>query len=206
MIARRGFLFGLCILPLATSAIAVDEAFAGHTKRKLRKSAKKAVRKKKSFTAAAKWRPQSVAYNGGFKRGTIVIDTRARFLYLVEGKGRARRYGVGVGREALAWSGTARVGVKKEWPGWKPTDEMIAREPDKYLKYAEGMPGGPENPLGARALYLFQGRRDTFYRIHGTTQPWSIGTASSNGCIRMINNHIIDLYSRVPVGTRVVVI
>ncbi len=160
---------------------------------------------KKPFQVNPKYAPQRVFYSSKHKRGTIVIDTNKRFLYLVETPVSAIRYGVGVGREALAWSGTAVIGAKKEWPGWRPTDEMIEREPDKYAKYKGGMPGGPTNPLGARALYLFDRGYDTFYRIHGTTAPESIGTASSNGCIRMINEHVIDLYNRVPIGTTVVV-
>lgn len=153
-----------------------------------------------------KYTPQRVRYLSKHPRGTIVVDTKKRFLYLVEGPGIARRYGVGVGREALAWNGTAEVGAKKEWPSWTPTKEMIKREPGKYAKYADGMPGGPTNPLGARAIYLFDKGWDTFYRIHGTTQPQSIGQAVSNGCIRMVNDHVIDLYARVKIGAKVVVL
>jgi lipoprotein-anchoring transpeptidase ErfK/SrfK len=160
----------------------------------------------KPFVVDKKHVPQRVLYSSKYKKGTIVIDTAKRFLYLVESPISARRYGVGVGRDALAWSGTATIDVKKEWPGWRPTDEMIAREPGKYAKYRDGMPGGPTNPLGSRALYLFDKGYDTFYRIHGTTQPQTIGTAASNGCIRMINEHVEDLYNRVPIGTTVVVL
>lgn len=160
----------------------------------------------KGFQVAKKYQPQRVFYSSKYKKGTIVVDTRKRFLYLVESRVSARRYGVGVGRQALAWSGTATIDVKKEWPSWRPTDEMIAREPGKYAKYKNGMPGGPRNPLGSRALYLFDKGYDTFYRIHGTTNPKSIGTASSNGCIRMINAHVEDLYRRTPIGTKVVVL
>lgn len=160
----------------------------------------------KAFKVNPKYAPQLVVYPTRYRRGTIVIDTRKRFLYLIQTPMMARRYGVGVGRDALAWSGTAIIGAKKEWPGWRPTDEMIEREPHKYAKYRDGMPGGPNNPLGARALYLFDNGYDTFYRIHGTTNPESIGTASSNGCIRMVNEHVIDLYRRVPIGTTVVVL
>ncbi|MGB7286718.1 MAG: L,D-transpeptidase [Salaquimonas sp.] len=158
------------------------------------------------FVVDKKYRPQRVLYSSKYKKGTIVVDTRKRFLYLIESPVSARRYGVGVGRDALAWSGTATIDVKKEWPGWRPTDEMIAREPGKYAKYKDGMPGGPKNPLGSRALYLFDKGYDTFYRIHGTTNPKSIGTAASNGCIRMVNEHVEDLYQRVPIGTTVVVL
>jgi lipoprotein-anchoring transpeptidase ErfK/SrfK len=195
MVSRRGFL-GFSILSLAVSGD------AGATARKKKTAARKA---KKPFRVADKWRPQVVEYRSRYRPGTIVIDTGSRFLYLIEGPRSARRYGVGVGKDALAWSGVARVGMKREWPRWQPTVAMIEREPEKYAQYAEGMDGGPGNPLGARAMYLFQGRRDTEYRIHGTTQPWTIGTASSNGCIRMVNDHVIDLYARVRVGAKVIV-
>jgi lipoprotein-anchoring transpeptidase ErfK/SrfK len=138
--------------------------------------------------------------------GTVVIDPQARFLYLIEDSFVARRYGVGVGRAGLAFSGTAEVGRKAKWPSWKPTASMIRRDPKRYKKYAEGLKGGPRNPLGARALYLFRDGRDTLYRVHGTTEPWTIGQAVSNGCIRMINEHVIDLYERVPVGATVIVL
>ena len=162
--------------------------------------------KKKGFKVDPKYVPQEVKYPNKYGRGTIVVDANEKFLYLVKSRFRARRYGVGVGRAALSWSGTAKIKRKAEWPSWTPTANMIRREPHKYAKYAKGVPGGPNNPLGARALYLYKGNRDTYYRIHGTTQPWTIGTASSNGCIRMINDHVIDLYDRTPMGTTVVVL
>jgi len=137
--------------------------------------------------------------------GTIVIDPPNHFLYLVFENGTAIRYGVGVGREGFAWSGDARIQAKREWPMWHPPKEMMARDPEA-AKWPDGMPGGPGNPLGARAMYLYQGKVDTLYRIHGTTQPWSIGKSLSSGCIRLINQDIIDLYSRVPIGTRVQVL
>lgn len=142
----------------------------------------------------------------GYEKGTIVIDSKNKFLYLVEGWGKARRYGVAVGREGLGWHGTATINNKTEWPRWIPTKDMIARQPEKYKKYEDGMDGGPTNPLGARAMYLYQGNKDTYIRIHGTTAPSSIGRAASNGCFRMLNEHVIDLYSRVPKGTKVVVL
>ena len=123
--------------------------------------------------------------------------------------GEARRYGVGVGRAGLEFTGTATIDVKKKWPTWRPTDEMIEREPQTYARFRGNdyvQPGGPENPLGSRALYLFQNGRDTYYRIHGTNQPSSIGRSVSNGCIRMINAHVQDLYQRVPTGTVVTVL
>lgn len=162
-------------------------------------------RKKKNFRLDKVYEPQTVKFRG-YKRGTIVVDPSNHFLYLVEGFGKARRYGVGVGRAGLAFKGSAKIKRKAKWPSWTPTANMIKREPHKYKKYAGGVPGGPENPLGARALYLYKGNRDTYYRIHGTTQPDSIGRSVSNGCIRMINDHVIDLYNRVPVGTTVVVL
>jgi len=162
--------------------------------------------KKKEFELDPKYYPQTVSYNTRHAPGTIVIETGTRFLYLVGVGGSARRYGVGVGRQALAWSGSAKIMRKAEWPRWTPTAGMIRREPEKYLKYKNGLKGGPKNPLGARALYLYKGKRDTLFRIHGTTAPWTIGSARSNGCIRMVNDHVIDLYERVPIGTKVVVI
>jgi lipoprotein-anchoring transpeptidase ErfK/SrfK len=151
------------------------------------------------------WR-QEVRYETDEPPGTIVVNTPARFLYLVQSGGRAIRYGVGVGKdEAFQFKGTAVIGRKAEWPNWTPTANMIARDPKRFGPYASGVPGGPTNPLGARALYLYRNGRDTHFRLHGTTEPWSIGTNVSSGCIRLINQDIIDLYSRVPVGTRVVV-
>ena len=148
-----------------------------------------------------KWLPQEVDYDGGQKAGTIVIDTDARFLYLVQKDGKARRYGVGVGKPGFEWAGTHKVTQKKEWPDWRPPAEMIAREKKKGRVLPVHMEGGPANPLGARALYL----GSTLYRLHGTTQPYTIGGAVSSGCIRMRNEDVIDLYQRVPVGATVVV-
>ncbi len=141
----------------------------------------------------------------GFAPGTIVIDTADRFLHLVQSDGSAIRYGVGVGRQGATWRGRARVARKAQWPGWTPTATMVRADPEKNGPWAGGMPGGPDNPLGARALYLYEGSRDTLYRIHGTNEPWSIGQNVSSGCIRLINHDIIDLYDRVPEGTPVVV-
>ncbi|MFG1292861.1 L,D-transpeptidase [Xanthobacter versatilis] len=149
---------------------------------------------------------QLVKDTTGQEPGTLVVDPRNRFLYLVQENGKALRYGVGVGREGLEFSGTANVGNKREWPSWRPTDAMIAREPAKYRPWVGGMAGGETNPLGARALYLFKDGKDTLYRIHGTNEPWTIGEAVSSGCIRMMNQDVIDLYRRVPSGTKVVVL
>ena len=140
---------------------------------------------------------QVVAYRGEEKPGTIVIDTPNRFLYLVEGGGKAMRYGIGVGRPGFTWAGVKTITSMREWPDWRPPDEMIERRPD-LPRY---MAGGPENPLGARALYL----GSTLYRIHGSNEPWSIGSQVSSGCIRMRNDDVTDLYDRVKVGTKVVV-
>jgi lipoprotein-anchoring transpeptidase ErfK/SrfK len=147
---------------------------------------------------------QRVSNPTGEKGGVIVVDTANKFLYLTEGGGMAMRYGVGVGREGFAWSGRAIIDRKQEWPKWHPPVEMMARDPEA-AKWPEGMPGGVGNPLGPRALYLAQNGKDTYFRIHGTTQPKSIGQAMSSGCIRMFNQDIIDLYNRVPIGTEVVV-
>ena len=153
-----------------------------------------------------KYLPQVVKYERGFDPGTLVVEPRARFLYLVETDHFAQRYGIGVGRAGLGWSGRVVVGRKAEWPSWRPTDKMIRREPEKYARYADGVPGGADNPLGARALYLYRHGHDTMYRIHGTNEPWTIGRAVSNGCFRLVNEHVIKLYERVAVGTPVVVI
>jgi lipoprotein-anchoring transpeptidase ErfK/SrfK len=143
--------------------------------------------------------------------GTIVVDPKGHFLYLVIDDGQAIRYGVGVGREGFAWSGTAEIGAKREWPDWYPPKEMFARQPEivsamSKLQSGLGMHGGPSNPLGARAMYLYQNGKDTLFRIHGTVEPYSIGSSVSSGCIRMMNQDVLDLYSRVGVGTKVVVL
>ena len=149
---------------------------------------------------------REVAYDTPERPGTIVVDTANRHLYLVRENGRALRYGIGVGADGMKWAGRAQVGRKAEWPRWTPTAAMIKRDPERNRPWANGMPPGPSNPLGPRALYLFQDGRDTLYRIHGTTEPDTIGEAVSSGCIRMLNQDILDLYSRVPVGTPVVVL
>jgi lipoprotein-anchoring transpeptidase ErfK/SrfK len=143
-----------------------------------------------------------VAYPTSQPPGTIVVDTQSRHLYLVEGGGRAIQYGIGVGREGFEWRGIARVGRKAEWPRWIPPKDMLRRRPDLPPE----MDGGLDNPLGARALYLFKGNKDTLFRIHGTNEPHTIGQAVSSGCIRMMNADAIDLYQRVSIGTKVVVL
>jgi lipoprotein-anchoring transpeptidase ErfK/SrfK len=147
---------------------------------------------------------QTVSNPTGEKAGVIVVDTANKFLYLTQDGGTAMRYGVGVGRDGFAWAGRAVIDRKQEWPKWFPPKEMQARDPEA-AKWGEGMPGGNTNPLGPRALYLAQNGKDTYFRIHGTTQPKSIGQAMSSGCIRMFNQDIIDLYNRTPIGTEVVV-
>ena len=150
---------------------------------------------------------QVVDYPTTQPRGTIIVDPQARFLYLVMEKGKALRYGVGVGKAGMEFTGEGIVARKASWPHWTPTPDMIKREPEKYGgELRDGMAGGIQNPLGARALYLFKDGRDTLYRIHGTNQAWSIGKAVSSGCIRMLNQDVIDLERRVPKGSRVVVL
>ncbi len=150
-------------------------------------------------------RRQQVAYGGSYAPGTVVVDTPAKRAYYILGGGQAIRYGVGVGRAGMALSGNAYVGRKAEWPSWTPTPNMQRRE-ERYRKLAGGLPGGPNNPLGARAMYLYRNGNDTLFRLHGTNQPESIGHAMSSGCIRMMNHDVIDLYNRVQVGAKVVVI
>ncbi|MEM8580125.1 MAG: L,D-transpeptidase [Pseudomonadota bacterium] len=159
-----------------------------------------------TFQLDPRFEPQIVPLRYPFKSGQIIVLPQAHYLYLVMPGNQARRYGVGVGKAGLEFKGNAIIQRKAEWPDWRPTDEMIEREPHKYAKYADGVPGGPGNPLGARALYLYQNGIDTYFRIHGTTEPWSIGRSASNGCIRMIDSHVIDLYQRVPRGTLVTVL
>lgn len=153
--------------------------------------------------------PQMVSIKKQFTPGQMLILPRSYYLYLVTEPRKAMRYGVGVGKAGLEFTGTATIDVKKEWPTWRPTNEMIQRSPRTYSKFVNNsyvQPGGPDNPLGARALYLFQGGVDTYFRIHGTTAPESIGQSLSNGCIRMLNEHVTDLYERVPIGTVVTVL
>ncbi len=150
-------------------------------------------------------RRMTVAYAGYEAPGTIVVDPYAKFLYFVEGPGTATRYPIAVGREGRGFSGQASIGRKAQWPGWTPTANMVRSEPDVYGPFAGGIPGGKASPLGARALYLYQGGRDTYFRIHGTNDPATIGNQGSAGCIRMFNHDVIDLYERVPVGAQVIV-
>ncbi len=198
-ISRRSFLVGL---PLFAAGCATSPDYSNYAARPEERHPLAAMPLEK---VKPELRRQTVAYSGKESPGTIVVNTPERRLYYVEGDGKATRYGIGVGRAGLALSGGATVGRKAEWPGWTPTQNMMRRDP-RNLKYAGGLPGGPNNPLGARALYLYRGGNDTMFRIHGTNQPQTIGHAVSSGCVRMLNHDVIDLYQRAKVGTKVVVI
>lgn len=153
--------------------------------------------------------PQVVKIKKEFESGQILVLPRSFYLYYVTEPRRAIRYGVGVGRAGLEFTGSAEIARKREWPSWRPTPDMIKRDPNAYAKFVDNdyiQPGGPNNPLGARALYLYQNGIDTYFRIHGTNRPETIGSAVSNGCIRLTNEHVADLYERVPVGTLVTVL
>jgi lipoprotein-anchoring transpeptidase ErfK/SrfK len=198
-------------LPVAASpaqAFLFDWAEYRRTgKRQFRSSLKKD--ETAAATRAAKRVPydgrEVVAFRSSEKPGTIIVKTGERALYQVMPDGKAMRYLVAVGKDGFSWSGVARIGMKKKNPRWTPPAEMIERTP-KYAKWKDGMPGGiPENPLGVRALYLFDKGGDTMFRIHGTNAPSSIGTAASSGCIRMLNTEVAELYDNTPIGTKVIV-
>ena len=204
-LTRRGFLIGLPLFLAAcstrtTSSVSMVSAYGPIADEKFPLPGMNTKLIKPHL------RRQRVDYETSQSEGTIIVDTPNKYLYLVEGDGKAMRYGVGVGREGLALRGNAYIGRKAEWPGWTPTATMLRRDPELNEPYRNGMPGGLNNPLGARALYLYRNGRDTMFRIHGTNQPQSIGLARSSGCVRMLNHAGIDLYERVPSGTRVVVI
>ena len=216
---RRAFLslLGLAAISLPISARPA-EAFLFDTEeereeRRKRRARNARKREREEKKKARKTAARQINYKGreivdfqsSEKPGTIIVKTRERALYQVLPDGQAKRYLVAVGKEGFAWSGVARVGMKRKNPTWTPPAEMIERTP-KYAKWKNGMPGGiPENPLGARALYLFDGGGDTMYRIHGTNAPSSIGTAASSGCIRMLNKEVVELFNNTPVGTKVIV-
>jgi lipoprotein-anchoring transpeptidase ErfK/SrfK len=209
---RRAFvslLLGLAVAGLG--AVEEAEARARRRRRRRKRRVAKAEKPKAKKIARKKPKPsyrgrEIVDFSSREKNGTIIIRTSERALYQVIGKGKAMRYLVAVGKEGFSWSGTARIGLKKVNPKWTPPPEMIERKPE-YAEWAGGMPGGiPENPLGPRALYLFNRRGDTQYRIHGTNAPGSIGTAASSGCIRMLNHEVIELYERTRIGTKVIVL
>lgn len=200
-ISRRGFLIGLPLLVTGCASSGVNDR-SHYAALPDEQYPLKAVPLEK---IKPELRRQVVAYETAHKPGTVVVDTPARRLYYVLGDGKAMRYGVGVGREGRALAGNAYVGRKAEWPSWTPTQNMIRRDPERNLKYAGGVPGGPNNPLGARAIYLYRNGNDTHFRIHGTNQPETIGHAMSSGCVRMMNHDVIDLYEKIKVGAQVVV-
>jgi lipoprotein-anchoring transpeptidase ErfK/SrfK len=224
---RRGLLAGLfgtvaavtLAAPAAMAETVLDFSFLRAPRRRRLKAAatrRKGKPTKRKLASATKRKPRTrraayagarvVDFQSGERPGTIIIRTGERALYRVMGGGKAKRYLVAVGKEGFSWSGTARVGRKAVNPKWTPPPEMIERTP-KYARWAEGMPGGiPENPLGVRALYLFRGKGDTGFRIHGTNAPGSIGSAASSGCIRMLNHEVIDLYNQTRNGTKVIVL
>lgn len=219
IVKRRAFLsllgiaaigLPLTVQPAQAFIFQSEEEREERRKRRARNARKKKAEAEKARKAAAR---NKVNYKGrelvGFqsseKPGTIIVKTGERALYQVMLDGKAMRYLVAVGKDGFSWSGVARVGMKRKNPTWTPPAEMIKRTP-KYAKWKNGMPGGiPENPLGARALYLFDGSGDTMYRIHGTNAPSSIGTAASSGCIRMLNQEVVELFNNTPVGTKVIV-
>lgn len=201
-ISRRGFLLGL---PFALAACSTSGLRNDHLNYAAVPHARFPLPAMPLDKIKPELRRTIVSYDTKHRPGTVIVDTPARYLYLVEENGKAVRYGIGVGRAGLALRGNARVGRKAEWPSWTPTDNMMRRDP-KNRRYAGGMAGGLNNPLGARALYLYRGNADTMFRIHGTNQPQSIGLAMSSGCVRMLNHDVVDLYERVPVGANVVVI
>jgi len=191
--ARRGEV----LRPGVVSAMQRGSIAAPQRQAAPRRSVRRTGMRQVSRQMDPRFLPRTVRYDGPHGPGTVVIDTSDKFLYLVQSNGKARRYGVGVGRPGFQWSGTHRISMKREWPGWTPPAAMRRRQPELPAY----MPGGPDNPLGARALYL----GSTLYRIHGSNAPWSIGHEVSSGCIRMRNEDVVDLYRRVGVGTRVVV-
>jgi len=225
-VKRRAFLsiLGLAAvnLSLASSPVlafasnADDDTRESRRKQQERKRAEREARRKRKAEEKAKRKAAArkkinykgreiVEFDSTEKPGTIIVRTKERALYQVMPDGKAKRYLVAVGKEGFAWSGVARIGMKRKNPTWTPPAEMIERTP-KYAKWKDGMPGGiPENPLGARALYLFDKGGDTMYRIHGTNAPSSIGTAASSGCIRMLNKEVTELFDNTPVGTKVIV-
>ncbi|MES2667808.1 MAG: L,D-transpeptidase [Pseudomonadota bacterium] len=187
MISRRSLISGA-----AAAAFAAPAVLRAHTA--------------EPFVLAEQFQPREVRVREQHAPGQILVFPRNFYLYHVFAPERAIRYGVGVGKAGLEFKGTAIIARKAEWPSWRPTNDMIRRDPGRYAQFADGVPGGPGNPLGARALYLYKDGRDTYFRIHGTTEPNSIGRSVSNGCIRMLNEHVMQLYDKVAVGTLVTVL
>ncbi len=159
----------------------------------------------RKWEAPPEWEPRVVKIRSGYAPGEIHVEPSRYRLYLTLDDETAMRYVVGVGRAGRYHTGTYRVGKKRKWPSWTPTAGMIAREPEKYLRYADGVAGGPDNPLGARGIYLYKPRGgDSLLRIHGTPEPWTVGNSVSNGCVRLMNDHISDLYERIGLGAKVI--
>ncbi|HAT87665.1 MAG TPA: hypothetical protein DCS30_18010 [Rhizobiales bacterium] len=209
-LSRRSFLCGAMALglagcqstrtaPLKTAKLSVPDMYQARPKERFPLPAIKPGDVPRKF-----WR-KLVDDPTGERPGTLVVDTPHKYLYWVMEDGKAMRYGIGVGRQGFSWAGRANIAWKRAWPTWTPPSEMIDRQPE-LEKWRKGMPPGLGNPLGARALYIFQGGKDTLYRLHGTNEPRSIGKAVSSGCIRLLNQDIIDLYNRVPKNTPIVVI
>lgn len=192
MFTRRMFLASLAAVPFTSRAFSQEaEPFP--------------VREKDANLIEYKYRRREVDFESAEAPGTIVVDPKKRFLYYVMGGGKAMRYGASVGKGGRTWSGIASIGKMAKWPTWTPTPEHLAEFP-KMIKWKDGMPGGPENPMGARAIYLYQGDVDTVYRIHGTHDPKLIGKKGTAGCFGLLNVDIIDLYNRVQMGAKVVVL
>ena len=200
--APRGLTVGIAPEPVMRNRPRAEPVFRERRPDRMQTAALPSAPRDAKPRLDPKFLPQTVEYDGPHKAGTVVIDTREHLLYLVEEGGKARRYGVGTGKPGFEWAGTHKVTRKAEWPDWRPPAEMIAREKKKGRVLPAHMKGGPDNPMGARALYL----GSTLYRIHGTNQPYTIGGAVSSGCIRMRNEDVMDLYERVPVGATVIVI
>lgn len=202
-----GFAKALCLATLIAATAGSAAMAEGATQKFFDQSSKQWVTYKITPGAAGaiarqKYQRKTVSYRTSEKPGTIIVDTNDRWLYYVLPAGKAVRYGIGVGRDGFSWSGTEKITRKAEWPGWTPPPEMIRREAANGRKLPSYVPGGPKNPLGARALYL----GSTDYRIHGTNEDWSIGQAVSSGCIRMLNEDVEDLYDRTRIGAKVVVL
>jgi lipoprotein-anchoring transpeptidase ErfK/SrfK len=204
---RRVFFTGMAaLLASASTALAEGRVRYNFNNSPSSGTAASGGRRRRSVFRSSYGGKRTIKYRTSEKPGTIIVSTRKRKLYYVLDGGKAIEYGVGVGRAGFTWSGVARVARKAEWPAWHPPKEMIEREKKQYGRTLPArMEGGPNNPLGARALYLFQGKKDTLYRIHGTNAPHTIGTAQSSGCIRMLNEEVIDLHNRVRIGAKVIV-
>ena len=206
MITRRSILFGLgaaCATALPGAANA-ELVFNTMSRQWEDVDPKRRLYMRKN--PPAKFNRRSVFISTKEQPGTIIIDSDSKFLYYVESANRATRYGIGVGREGFGWGGTVQIKRKEEWPTWTPPAEMRARERANGHILPVSMKGGVDNPLGARAMYLFKGGRDTMYRIHGTNQPWSIGLNLSSGCLRMMNKDVEHLYAKAGIGTKVIVV